>query len=123
MDIIFGGGIEFGQNNDGSIFFLVRGGVGEGVGYSFDPMGESPGYDPCEMKQDFNIYVGGFAEAAIEIGSLNAGPDLHTGLHSKDMIEAYPYIEPGFPVEYGGPPVPGVKGVVAAGVEMGFVWK
>lgn len=120
----FGGGIVFGQNDDGSVFLTARGGIGKGGGLSYSPTGGSPGYDPCQTNQDFNAYLGFFAEAAAELGPGKIGAGKQDGLHSKDMVEAYPYRENNFVDP--GVVVPGTKGArlgASIGIEGGFVWK
>lgn len=45
------------------MFLTARVGIGKGGGLSYPPTGGSPGYDPCQTNQDFNAYLGFFAEA------------------------------------------------------------
>jgi RHS repeat-associated protein len=63
-----GAQITFGQNPNGSGFISVQFGFGLGGGFSYDPLGTSPGYRPCQCGS----WTGGYGVYADVSGQ--AGP-------------------------------------------------
>ncbi|NJC87674.1 MAG: RHS repeat protein [Desulfuromonas sp.] len=87
----WGGGIIFGENDDGSNFLSFKAGGGRGGGIKYNPKGQSSGYDPCQMKQGFNIALGITVEADYAYGPALIETSVKTGVHSIDMHDARSY--------------------------------
>jgi RHS repeat-associated protein len=118
----FGGGVGGGVNPDGTPFLSGEFGAGVGGGISYDPEGNSPGYDPNAPQ---SIGVEGFAQASARVGPAKAGVktgsgasfDTETGEgrgYTIPLEKIQPTLKPG------GAESIGVKGGATAGVEVGI---
>ncbi len=67
-----GAQITFGQNPNGSGFANLQFGFGLGGGFSYDPLGTSPGYQPCQCGSWTGGY-GVYADASAQAGPVKAG--------------------------------------------------
>ncbi len=91
----FGGGIKFGVNPEGGPFLTFRFGVGEGGGFSYEPSGTSPGWDPCLEHGPIGLGIGGYAEANVGAGPFFGGIGAATGVNAEPLIGWYPYFNAG----------------------------
>ncbi|MFN3698368.1 MAG: RHS repeat-associated core domain-containing protein [Pseudobdellovibrio sp.] len=97
-----GGGISFGQNPDNQWFLDIQIGVGLGIGGSFNKHGTSPDWG---NKNGVNggpaLAVGGFFDAGVNFGPLNAGYSGGKGMTvlGGPNVPTQPYSSSGF---YGG---------------------
>jgi uncharacterized protein RhaS with RHS repeats len=66
-----GGQVTFGRNPNGSGFMSVQFGWGIGGGFTYDPLGTSPGYNACQCAS-WTLGYGVYAQAQGNAGPLTA---------------------------------------------------
>jgi RHS repeat-associated protein len=77
----WGGGIIFGRDpNSGGGFLTVRGGVGIGGGFKWDPLGGRPGSRPQECKTG-GWGVGGFGDLQFNAGPIQGSLQSNAGIN------------------------------------------
>jgi RHS repeat-associated protein len=117
----WGGGIVIGRNPNGTSFLSVKFGYGFGGGFSYDPFGTSPGYNPC-LDPQLSFGPGGFAELGIGLGPVSGGVagegGVNIGVNSQGgFLQPYSKAAPKFSLDAGFK----LRAMAASGVQVNFV--
>jgi len=80
-----GGQITFGQNPNGSGFMSAQFGWGIGGGFTYNPLGQQPGYDECQGAS-WGVGTGVYGQASFRAGPVGAsiGANLGRNFRSTD---------------------------------------